>query len=90
MEKQIKLQHTRALRAKLNIVFSLVSQAAALVCGFIVPRLLINTFGSEAYGATASILQFLSYIVLLEGGIGGVARAVLYKTLAQRDDGKCV
>ena len=85
MEKQIKLQHTRALRAKLNIVFSLVSQAAALVCGFIVPRLLINTFGSEAYGATASILQFLSYIVLLEGGIGGVARAVLYKPLAQRD-----
>jgi uracil permease len=46
---------------------------------------MIGEFGSEAYGATTSITQFLAYITLLEGGIGGVARAVLYKPLAQRD-----
>lgn len=51
----------------------------------IVPRLLIGAFGSETYGATASIAQFLAYITLLEGGIGGVARAALYKPLAQND-----
>lgn len=48
---------------------------------------MIVAFGSEVYGATASIAQFLSYITLLEGGIGGVARAELYEPLAKRDYG---
>lgn len=76
----------RTKRVKLNILISFGSQIIALVCGFIVPRLLIQFFGSEAYGATSSISQLLSYIALLEGGIGGVARAVLYKPLAENDN----
>ena len=75
----------RKIRAKKNILTSLVSQLVVLVCGIVVPRLMIGEFGSEAYGATTSITQFLAYITLLEGGIGGVARAVLYKPLAQKD-----
>ena len=75
----------RKHRAKLNIVFSLLRQFVVLICGLIVPRLLLATFGSEAYGATTSIANFLSYITLLEGGIGGVARAALYKPLAEDD-----
>ncbi len=75
----------RSIKAKKNIATSLVSQIVVLICGFVVPRLLIGAFGSEAYGATSSITQFLAYITLLEGGIGGVARAVLYKPLAQND-----
>ena len=75
----------RVRRAKLNIIISLLSQFVTLVCGLIVPRLLIGKFGSEAYGATSSITQFLAYITLLEAGIGGVARAALYKPLANND-----
>lgn len=75
----------RKTRAKKNILTSLISQIVVLLCGIIVPRLMIGAFGSEAYGATSSITQFLAYITLLEGGIGGVARAVLYKPLAQND-----
>jgi O-antigen/teichoic acid export membrane protein len=75
----------RKIRAKKNILTSLVSQIVVLLCGIVVPRLMIGEFGSEAYGATTSITQFLAYITLLEGGIGGVARAVLYKPLAQKD-----
>lgn len=76
---------SRESRAKLNIVVSLVGQIVVILCGLVVPRLLIGAFGSEAYGATASIAQFLAYITLLEGGIGGVARAALYKPLAAND-----
>ena len=76
---------TRNTRAKKNIVVSLLCQFVTLICGFIVPRLLLEAFGSETYGATSSIAQFLAYITLLEGGIGGVARAVLYKPLAEND-----
>ena len=83
-----KLSASRSGRAKLNILFSLLGQFVTLVCGIIVPRMLIAAFGSEAYGATASIAQFLAYIALLEGGIGGVARAALYRPLAENDPQK--
>lgn len=76
---------TRIRRAKKNILVSIGCQLVTLLCGIIVPRLMIDTFGSEAYGATVSIGQFLSYIALLEGGIGGVARAALYRPLADGD-----
>lgn len=79
------LSDTREKRAKLNIVVSLGCQMLTLLCGLIVPHLMIGCFGSEAYGATASIAQFLAYITLLEGGIGGVARAALYKPLAEQN-----
>lgn len=75
----------RESKARLNIYISLLGQAVVLVCGLIVPRFFLEAFGSEAYGAIASISQFLSYITLLEGGIGGVARASLYKPLAEKN-----
>ena len=71
--------------SKINIISSLINQFVALACGIVIPRLMIKSFGSEIYGATASITQFLAYITLLEGGIGGVARSVLYKPLANQD-----
>ena len=76
---------SRLKRAKLNIVFSLGSQFVVLLCNLIIPNLLIRSFGSGAYGATTSITRFLSFIALMEGGIGGVARAALYKPLADND-----
>lgn len=81
----IIIKKQRVQKAKQNILTALISQIVVLLCGIVVPRLMIGAFGSEAYGATSSIAQFLAYITLLEGGIGGVARAVLYKPLAQKD-----
>lgn len=75
----------RIIRAKMNIIVSLFKQIVILLCGIIVPKMLISAYGSEAYGATTSIAQFLAYVTLLEGGIGGVARAALYKPLAEND-----
>lgn len=73
---------SRTSRAKKNIVVSALTQILTIICGFITPQLLIKAFGSEAYGATSSITQFLAYITLLEGGVAGVAKAALYKPLA--------
>ena len=69
----------------MNIVTTLISQLVTTACGIIMPRILIGSFGSEAYGITVSIAQFLSYVTLLESGIGGVARARLYEPLALGD-----
>ena len=72
----------RSKKAILNIIFSLLLQFVTIICGFIIPRLTITHYGSEINGLITSITQFLSYIVLLEAGIGGVVRAALYKPLS--------
>lgn len=70
---------------KLNILTTLLNQLISTACGILIPRVLIGSFGSEVYGISVSITQFLSYITLLESGIGGVARAKLYGPLARKD-----
>ena len=78
----------RTKLALLNSFTSLILQLVAVVCGFILPRLLLTAFGSEVNGAVSSITQFLGYISLLEAGVGGVTRAALYKPLADGDNNK--
>lgn len=80
------MKNTRSNRAKWNIAASLANQLVSTVCGILVPRVMIGAFGSVVYGATTSISQFLSYISLLEGGVGRVARGALYGPLARDDD----
>ena len=70
---------------KLNIFASLLLQVVSGVCGLILPRFILAAYGSEANGLVASVTQLLGYTVLLEGGIGGVMRAALYKPLANND-----
>ena len=81
-----RIPDSQEKRTVLNISFSLCYQIVSVVCGVLIPNLMIKKFGSELYGASTSILQFLSYITLLEGGVGGVARAALYKPLAEKND----
>jgi len=68
-----------------NTISSLIGQIIIIICGMIFPYVMISGYGSELYGATTSIAEFLGYISLLEGGIGGVARSALYKPLAEHD-----
>lgn len=75
----------RTKKALENIICEFLLELVTVVCGLIVPRLIIGTFGSGINGLSSSISQFLSYIVLLESGVGGVMRAALYKPLAEND-----
>ena len=75
----------RSKKAIKNIITSIFQQIVTFVCGLIVPRAIIKTFGSSINGLISSISQFLSYITLLEAGIGPVVRAALYKPIAKKD-----
>lgn len=68
-----------------NSFFSLLQQVVSLIAGFIVPIYLIKSFGSNTYGLTVSITQFLAYISLLESGFGPVVKSVLYKPIANKN-----
>ena len=70
---------------KLNVGVSVLHQLFTAVCGLLSARILLHSFGSENNGLMQSIGQILGYTVLLEGGIGGVMRAALYKPLADGD-----
>ena len=71
---------------KKNVFWAVVAQIVSITCGFIIPRLMLTAFGSEANGLVTSINQFLNYVSLLEGGVSGVAVAALYKPLQQKDE----
>ena len=73
-------------QTKLNIATSVLLRVVTGGCGLILPRFVLRNFGSEVNGLIASVSQLLGYTVLLEGGIGGVLRAALYKPLANEDD----
>lgn len=75
----------RKKRAVYNILSSLILQIVILISGFIVRKLIIQEFGSNVNGLVTSITQFLSYITLLEFGIGPVIKATLYKPIAKKN-----
>jgi len=75
----------RSKKAMFNILASLAMQIVALICGFVIPKLIIKNYGSGVNGLISSITQFLAYITLLEAGIGPVVKAALYKPIANKD-----
>lgn len=68
-----------------NTIVALFKQAVVVICGFIIPRYMLIYYGSEVNGAISSITQMLSFISLLEMGIGPVIQSNLYKPLANND-----
>ncbi len=68
-----------------NIIGSAVLQIITVVTGFISPRLMLTAFGSEINGITSSIMQFISYLTLVEAGLSNATVFALYKPLASGD-----
>ena len=75
----------RGKKATKNIFSSLLLQVVTIICGFIVPKLIIGQYGSNVNGLIVSITQFLAYITLLEAGFGPVVKAILYKPIANKN-----
>lgn len=70
----------------INAVSSMMLQIFTIISGFIIPKLILVTFGSEVNGLIASFNQFFGYISLVEGGLTGVVMAKLYKPLVNNDN----
>lgn len=69
-----------------NSISPLIYQATTIICGFILPRLILGHFGTEVNGLVNSITQFLGIIAFLELGVGAVVQSSLYKPLSDNDD----
>ncbi len=73
---------------KRNTISSFAYQITTIVCGFIIPRLILVGYGSSVNGLVLSIKQFLGIISFLEMGVGAVVQSSLYKPLADKDEEK--
>lgn len=77
------------MRGKLlakNTFSSLIFQITTIICGFVLPRLILKSYGSEVNGLVNSIVQFLQIIAFLELGVGAVVQSSLYKPLADKNN----
>lgn len=75
----------RGKKLALNTISSLGLQFVNVICGFILPRLILESFGSDVNGLVNSVTQFLGVITLLDLGVGAVVQSALYKPLAEKD-----
>lgn len=68
-----------------NSFWSMALMAVTTIVGFIVPRTIIACYGSSINGLVNSLTQLVSYISLVEAGIGAAAVFALYGPLAKGD-----
>ena len=73
-------------KLKRNSTVALAAQIVNIISAFILPRLILSTFGSDVNGLVNSISQFLQIIGLLELGVGAVVESSLYKPLSERNN----
>lgn len=79
------MSNERLLRLRKNTFSSIVLQITSVICGFIIPQMILKAYGSNQNGLINSISQFLSMITFLEFGLGAVIQSSLYKPLAEND-----
>lgn len=69
----------------LNNVISLIYQLTSIAIGLILPRLLLDNYGSAINGYVSSITKMLGFISIMDLGVGSVVQAALYKPLSERN-----
>ena len=78
-------KESRKTQLAMTVSSNLIWQAVNMVCGFIAPALIVGRFGSAINGLLSSVGNFISWLNLLEAGVGGATIAALYTPLARRD-----
>lgn len=68
-----------------NVIASLLCKGVTLVTGLVVQQHILTAFGSTYNGLTSMIAQIMSYLVLLESGLGAASIQALYKPLNDGD-----
>lgn len=71
-----------------NMISSIILQLVVSLSGIILPRFFLQAYGSSVNGMVSSINQFISYLALVEAGVGTAATVALYGPMSDEDYGK--
>ncbi|MCQ2550428.1 MAG: polysaccharide biosynthesis C-terminal domain-containing protein [Lachnospiraceae bacterium] len=75
-------------RLRINTISSFFYQIVVVVCGFILPRIILSAYGSEINGLIGSVTQFIQVINLFDFGVTSVLAFNLFEPLANHDKKK--
>ncbi len=75
----------RLKKAMRDSIFAIAEQMITIICGLILPRMILVKLGSAYNGITSSISQFLQSSSLLVAGVAGVTKTALYMPLAYKN-----
>lgn len=70
----------------LNIFGSVFTQLVSIIVSLVLPRVIIQFYGSEINGLVSSTLQIINYFALFEGSIAAAAGFELFKAIKERDE----
>lgn len=71
---------------RINSIASLIQQLVAIACGLIIPRMILGAYGSATNGLISTIMQYISFASIFQGGLTSAVRVSFYKPLAAGDD----
>ena len=74
----------RTKKAIINIIANILVQLTSMIVGLLVPKMLIENYGSTVNGLIQMMTQIISYFGIIEGGVATAAGASLYKPLLEK------
>ena len=66
------------------VLSSIILQVIIVISGLILPKLLIEVYGSTINGLVSSIKQLLNYLSVITLGLGAASQVALYKPLKEK------
>ena len=78
----------RTKKASINILFSILSYVISTIPVFLVRKVFLDTLGSELLGLNSLFSNILSYLSIVEMGIGSAIIFSLYRPYAENDQVK--
>lgn len=79
---KIKMRSKSAFQ---NVISAIALQIIIVITGIYIPQLMIVSYGSKINGMVSSISQFISYISLVEAGIGNASLVALFAPIASQN-----
>jgi len=79
-------------KIKKNLLVGVGCQLVAMLLGILVPKLVLNNYGSEINGLLSSVTNIYACMALVEAGVAAASCQALYKALAKKtkDDANAV
>lgn len=68
-----------------NVLTGFGGQFIVILLGLIIPRIMINSYGSDINGLVSTVSQIFTYLALLEAGIGQSTRNALYGPISNNN-----
>ncbi len=70
---------------KKNLTLGIASHIFAIILGVVVPKLVLENYGSEINGLLSSVTNIYAYIAIVEAGVAAASCQALYKSIANQN-----